>query len=86
LVLNGSQQEILNKIIKAVTNPTTLHTIDEQRIACLFYDLVKQNRQSDLDDIDPISESLPSDYPDYTRNRIREIANVIELLAHCHEV
>jgi hypothetical protein len=84
--LNDSQQKILNEIIKRVYNPTTLHVVDEQRVACLFYDLLKQNKKSDLDDIGPILDGLPSDYPDYTRYGTRDIAYVIELLTHCHEV
>jgi hypothetical protein len=84
--LNGSQQEILDKITDAVKNPTTIHYLDEQRVACIFYNVLKQHGKIDLDGLGQMLKDLPPDYSEYTKERINDIASVIESLAHCHEV
>lgn len=66
-------EEIVDRIDKAVLNPTTIHVLDENRVEQIFYDLFRNNRYN-LGDITRIVSSLRKDYREYSRNRIFEIA------------
>ena len=66
--------EILVKINKAVINPVTMHPFDEERVAHLFNNLFKQNVKYEISDIQVIVNRLDSEYPEYTKKRIFQIA------------
>jgi hypothetical protein len=84
LSLNESQQEVLNKIVKGVISPETIHVLDARRVACIFRDSFNRGKISS-DDIGEIIENLPSEFRGGTHERIHQIAEVVEMLSHCHE-
>jgi hypothetical protein len=66
--------EILDKIDRAVFNPTTIHVLDERRVEQLFDDIIKKHGQYDEDDIVTIVSRLGKKYRNYSRMRISRIA------------
>ena len=77
MVLSGSQvKEILNKINKAVTNPTTIHPLDEEKVRNLFKNMLKQDVRYEISDIKTIVGHLNPKYREYSRERIFHIAEV----------
>jgi hypothetical protein len=77
------QNELLNKIKEVVRNPPTIHILDQRRVACIFYNLFKENGRIDLGDIDMIMSGLPYEYSEYTKETIHDIPYLIQLLASC---
>lgn len=83
----AEQKEIVNKIKFAVKNPTTIHILDEQRVACIFYNSFKTEEVAyDSHNIGAIINALPSSYSEYTKGRIRDIAQVVSYLPGCSEI
>jgi hypothetical protein len=66
--------EIIEKIERAVLNPTTIHPLDERRVEQLFHDTIIKYGLYDEDDIIDIVSRLGSKYRNYTRMRISSIA------------
>lgn len=85
--MNSSQNEIVDKIKFAVKNPTTIHIYDEQRVACIFYNSFKTEEVAyDPHNIGAIINALPSNYSEYTKERIRDICRVVSYLPGCSEI
>jgi hypothetical protein len=84
--MNSAENVLLNKIKDAVRNHEQIHVLDARRVVCIFYNSLQQNGRIDLDDIDKIINGLPSDYSEYTKETIHDIAYVIEMLAYCDEM
>ena len=77
MVLSGSQvKEILNKINKAVTNPTTIHPLDEEKVRNLFKDILEQDVRYEIGDIETIVGHLNPEYREYSRKMIFHIAEI----------
>ena len=79
------QTQLLSKIKVAVKNPTAIHILDERRVACILYNYFMNISGAAIDDIEILMIELPSEYSEFTKRRIHEIAYVAELLTHCEE-
>ena len=78
--------EVLSdKIKNAVTNPDMIAPLDETKVACIFYGMLKESGEIDLSDVDMTIQNLPSSFSKYTKDTIYDIASVIEMLALCSE-
>ena len=73
-------EQILSQIQDSIKNPTTMHPLDDKRIAKLLYEEAKTNGWYGMDEIQTVINSLDPKYSAYTKNRIQSIAGTIQLL------
>jgi len=76
-----TNDELPDEIELAVSNKAHLHIEDKRRIACIFFKLL-QKRNLDLGDVETAVDALPG-YSESSRDIIKQIASVIDMLAYC---
>jgi hypothetical protein len=83
--MNSAENELLNKIIAAVSNPEHIGVDDKRRVACIFYKLFKQKGPIYADTFDTplILDALPSNYSESTKETILNIIEVTAMLPYC---
>lgn len=74
--------ELLEQIRIAATNPFHLNVEDKRRVVCTFYKLFKQGK-FDFGDVEDTIEALPKEFTNVTKLELHDIAFVIDALAHC---
>lgn len=75
-----NKNHILQQIKKDVINPTTIHALDEKRVARTFYEELQSNGWYGVDEVQDVIDKLGSQFSEYTKERIFTIAEVIQKL------
>lgn len=72
--------KVLEQIKKDVINSTTMHALDEKRVARTFYEFVKKGEWYGMDEVQVVIDRLGSGFSSSVKERIYEIAEVILML------
>lgn len=73
-------EKVVAQIRKDVINSTTIHALDEKRVARTFFEFVKRREWYGMDEVQVVIDRLGSGFSQSVKERIYEIAEVILLL------
>ena len=76
-------RRILEEVKKAIINPTTIHPLDEKRVARIFYNELQTNGWYGMDEVQEVVDSL-NDHSEFNKEQVLNIAYVIQLLKDQH--
>ena len=72
--------KVLEQIKKDIINSTTMHPLDEKRVARTFYEFVKKGEWYGMDEVQVVIDRLGTGFSPSVKERIYHIAEVILML------